>query len=319
MARQQFQEATQAEWEAAQRAQGRDLEAERQKLIETGDDGHGGKLLGGTVSPDFGGSQYGVSGDTSAYDADVERARQRGAAGQARTAVQLDQTQANESRGLEMGALGMLRAQADGSAPSSSAILSQRVNQNAVGNAAQQVTATRGAGARVAAFGAAGQQAGRSMLAGNAANADVRAGEISHGQGAYTGATGAVNAQDIGAATTNAGYEAQQRQMNEQRQQEYERRAWNTRNTESQAEDRYQRNTNQAMQLNEARDIARQGQKSAESGQTVNLVNGALTGGLSAYANNAGTTTTVKPKDDTTSDRRAKLRMGSLAGMKGGY
>jgi hypothetical protein len=312
MARNGWSDADQAAADAAfaaspeGKARAAQEERDRLTMIQTGTrPSDGAKLLPGTVSPDYGGSQYGVTGDTSAYDTDVDRARRKGAEGQTRTAVQLDQTQANESRGLEMGALGMLRAQADGSAPSSSAILSQRANQNAVGGAAQQVTAAHGPGGRVAAFGAAGQTAGRSMLAGNAANADVRAGEISKGQGSYTNATGVVNAQDIGAATQNAQYEAAQRAMNEQRQQEFERRGWNTRNTESQAEDRYKRNTDNAMLSNEQRDLQRQATKAAEDANTMNVINTGMSGGLSAY---------MKSDERTKKDVRP-LHMGSLAGL----
>ena len=167
---------------------------------------------------------------TSAADQDVERYRKMGAAAQ--PAAQLDQTQANESRGLQMGALGLLRQQSDGSAPSSAAILSQRANQNAIAQAGQIVAGAKSAGGGIAALRGAGNAAGNSMLAGNAANADARAGEISRGQSAYASSAGALNAGDIGAATTDAQLEAQQHALDQQRRQGFERMAWNTRNAQ---------------------------------------------------------------------------------------
>ncbi len=283
-------------------------------------DGHGGRysVVAGTVSPDWGGGQYGTAG-TEAWDQDVDRARRMGEEGQHRTAVQLDQTQANESRGMEMGALGMLRRQGDGSAPSAAAILSNRANEGAVQAAGQQQTAARGIGARIAATGAAGQQAGQTALAGNAANANLRAGEISHGQGSYAGATGAVQGQDIGAATTNAQLEAQQRAMNEARQQEFERRAWNTRNTESMAEDRFAKNSREAGMEVERANLAAQANKSAQDQFTMNTINSGVQGMISGAAK-ADAADKAGGRDTSGSDSRTKqdihsMHMGSLGAL----
>ncbi len=196
---------------------------------------------------------------TNAFDQDVNRYRQMGQAGQGRGPVTIDQTQGNESRGLEMGALGMLRRQGSGEAPSASAIMADRANQNAFQGAGQQMTAARGTGNRIAAAQSGAQQAGQTALAGNAANAGARAAEISHGQGAYSGGAGAVRGQDIGVATADAQLAAQQRALNEARQQAMEKRGFDVRNTQQQGADRFARN--QAEQ-----ELARRKLDEAQSG-----------------------------------------------------
>lgn len=239
---------------------------------------------------------------TSAFDQDVDRYRKMGQDGQARAPVQIDQTQGNESRGLEMGALGMLRAQGDGSAPSSAQIMSGRANQGAVQNAAQQVTAARGIGSSIAAAQGAGQQAGQAMLAGNAANADTRAAEISRGQGAYSGAAAGMRGQDIGVATADAGLAAQQRALNEAHQQGMERRAWDTRNTEQQASDRFIRNQqDQSLALRQQEEAGR----AADSAAVDRAIGMGL--GAATMASDPHTKADVRP-----------MTMGSLASLHRG-
>jgi hypothetical protein len=70
------------------------------------------------------------------------------------------------------------------------------------------------------------------MASANAQNAGERLGEISKGQGNYaSGALGA-EGQDIGSATTNAQLVAQQRALEQQRQQYYEGLGFDTQNTQ---------------------------------------------------------------------------------------
>ncbi len=176
--------------------------------------------------------QTSFGGSESAADNEIGRYRAMGAVRQ--PAAQLDQTQANESRGLQMNALEMLRAQAEGTAPSSAAILSQRANENAARNAGMAAAGARSTGGAIAASRAAGDMAGQAALSGNAQNANERGAELSHGQASYAGGTGAVNAADIGAATSNAGFEAQQHALDQGRQQGFERLGWNTRNAQLQ-------------------------------------------------------------------------------------
>jgi hypothetical protein len=242
--------------------------------------------------------------------------RDAGAAMQGRTAPVLDQRQADQSRGLQLNALDMLRRQGSGEAPSSAEILSQRANQNAVRNAGAQVTGARTAGGGIAALRGAGNAAGNAMLAGNAQNADARAGEISRGQGAFASGAGTAQGQDIHAATTNAQLEAQQRSLNEAGQQGYEAMGWNTRNAELRAGLDAQKghDTNVAA----LRDIhARISAGNTE--QLKGAVNfgtsvggGLMTGGASVAAEAA------RRKAAAGSDERMKTHIGSLSALMNG-
>lgn len=159
------------------------------------------------------------------WDEEVGHYRDTGAASHDRAAIQLDQTAADQARGLQMGSLGYLANQANGTAPSAAAIMSQRANQQAFQGAATQSAGAKSIGARIAGTHATGSLAGQQALAANAKNAALRAGEISQGTRGYLDAMQGARGQDIAAATTNANLDAQQRAMNEKRQQEYERRA----------------------------------------------------------------------------------------------
>lgn len=80
--------------------------------------------------------------------------------------------------------------------------------------------------------------------------------------------------QDIEAATTNAQLEAQQRALNEARQQGMERRGWDVRNQQQMAADRYQRNR-------DAQDLARRKLRAAEDAADAEAVEGNISTGLS--------------------------------------
>lgn len=204
------------------------------------------------AAPGGSGSDYGVghsinsegSWAGTSNDADVDRYRSLGAATQ--PAAQLDQTQANESRGLMMGGLGLLKAQGDGSAPSAAGILSQRANENAAMQGARAGAGARSIGGAIAGINNASAGASGQALATNAQNAGTRAQEISHGQGAYASGASNMEGQDIQAAAANAQYQAQQNALNQQRQQGYERLGWNTRNAALQGDAQiHQQNTAQ--------------------------------------------------------------------------
>jgi len=259
----------------------------------------------GPASPDYvpdplGAGAYSVVNGqrevgTSAFDKDVARYRDMAGASYGRPAITLDQGQADQSRGLQMGALEMLRRQGAGEAPSAAAILAQRANQNAVMHAGQQATAARSLGGRIAATNMAGQQASQAMLAGNAANANARATEISRGQGAYAGATAAARAGDIAAASTNAQLEAQQRALNEARQQRFEGMGFDARNEQQQAADRFARNQ-------QAAELARRAQKMAAEGASDAQITQLLGAGAMAGA-------------ALLSDESAKINVHSMGGL----
>ncbi len=195
---------------------------------------------------------------TSAWDKSVDRYRRMGADAQMRQGVQLDASQADASRGLQMDALSMLRRQADGSAPSSAAILSQRANQGAAMQVGAAGLRKGGPGAAIASMRAGGRSAGEAALGANAQNADARAGEVSRGQGAYSSGAMGIQGQDIQGATTNAQLTAQQRGLNEARQQRFERLGFDTRTTQLQAgvDTERARHLNQ-LSINQAQDARR--------------------------------------------------------------
>jgi hypothetical protein len=249
------------------------------------------------------------------FDIDVNRYRGMGAQGQA--AVNLDQTHSAASRQLQMGALGMLRAQGDGSAPSSAAILAQRANQGAVQNAAMQVTGAKSAGGGIAAARGAGNMAAAQMLAGNATNANVRAGEISRGQGAYAQGAGSLMGQDIGEATTIANLEATQNALNEHRQQAYEKMAWDARNAEMNA-------ANQAHNQDTQRQQAERAQRDAEAQADFNKMKdlasgsvGATTAAAGGASGSGGTSDPGDPNDpnNSGSDPRMKRDIHPMSGL----
>jgi hypothetical protein len=249
----------------------------------------------------------------NAYDTDVARDRQLGKSAQDWAPTTIDQRRGNESRGMQLSALQMLRAQANGTAPSSAAILSQRANQDAVRSAALQTTGAKSAGGAIAANRGAGEAAGHTMLAGNAANANVRAGEVGHGLGAYAGGAGQVQGQDIGVATADAQLAAQQRALNEQRQQFFERQGFNTRGVQHQAQQEAERQLLAKAQADRAYKAAR---SAADWGKVKDTVNMALTLGQSGLGSQGDE---APPKEDTTSDERAKrnvMPMGSLASLR---
>lgn len=244
-------------------------------------------VLAGHAAPDLLGNQQGYTAPGTgleSWDADVDRSRKLGEQGQDRLAPQIDRTQEGDTRNLQLGALGLLRAQADGTAPSSAAILSQRANQNAAAQAAAAGLGKR-AGTNIAAFNHAAPAAGSGALAANARVAQERANETARGQSGY--ATGAQNvqAQDINASLADAQLEAGQRALNEARQQGFERRAWNTRHMEGQTHDRWEGQRTGDLQRMENERLAKNAQNDAQNreyiGTGTTIVTGGLNGGLS--------------------------------------
>ncbi len=253
-----------------------------------------------------GAEQFSGIGNESFEDA-TNRYRQRGEQLQQRTGPVVNEGQANGSRVLEMGALGMLRRQADGSAPSSSAILAQRANQNAIAAAGQQVAGARTTGGGIAALRGAGNTAGNAMLAGNAQNADQRAAEISRGQANYLSGTGAVRGQDIGVATQNAQLAAQQQALNEAGQQHYEGMGVNTRNAAQTLGQQAQGQLNTDKADLRQISAANSQEENAAGMQAVGTGAGFASGGL-----------TMMRRPTGTSDPRAKMNIGSLSALTRG-
>ncbi len=225
---------------------------------------------------------------TSAYDKDVDRARRMGDQSHDRDAPTLDQGNADEARGIQMGSLGLLRQQADGSAPSAAAILSQRANSAGAQQIARQQLAGRSPGARIAASGNAMSAGSLGMLQANAANAGQRAGEISRGQAGLAAGSVGVQGQDTSAAVSNAQFEQQQRALNEARQQNFERQGWNVRKTQQQAADDFYRQQQEA-------EAARARQDAAKDAENDAVTMGWINRGLNLLPSDPQAKTNIRP------------------------
>ena len=215
----------------------------------------------------------------NAYDQSVDQDRSDARKMRGSAPVSLDQGQANESRGLQMNALGMLRAQGAGTAPSAAAINSQRANEAAASNMAH--AGGHGIGARLGAMGVGAPGMASTALAANAANANTRAGEVSAGQQAYAQGAGTVNTQDIGAATTNAQFDAAQRALAQQHEEYYDQLAYNTRRAQAANQIAAKTQTDQAIN-------AERNYRDAKDQQTVDTVNTVASTTLGAATGGAG-------------------------------
>lgn len=130
-------------------------------------------------------------------------------------AAQLDQSPANQFRMQQMAVAHQLAAQANGTAPSLAAMqLKQGQDaaiQNAAATAASQRGISPGMAARLQAQGTAGL-----MQQNNAQSAQLRLQEQQAAQQALAGLSSTARGQDLGAASTNAGYEQQTALANQQ-------------------------------------------------------------------------------------------------------
>lgn len=186
--------------------------------------GWGGRGYEYQVGPD--GVPRAVPGSRMS-DEDVDRYRQLGAAH--RPAVQLDQTQANQSKALQAGSLARLSSAAAGREPSRAAML----GKIGTGDAIRASRAT-GRGPMGSLAATRGSLAGLSNQAGATAAqvGDMRAGEMTRARGDFFGGASGMRKQDIGAGVTNAQLDAANRDLEQRRRLQMEQLAWDTRNAE---------------------------------------------------------------------------------------
>lgn len=231
------------------------------------------------------------------WDDAVQRYRDLGA--QKREAVQIDQRQADQTRGLQMGALGTLENAAKGNAPSQAAITGQLQRGQILGQNTQALGGARGAAGGITAARQAGGAMGNQLVGSLAQTTMARAGEANQDRNAFVGAAGQVRGQDIGAATTNAELVAKSRAQDEARQQGFERMGWSTRNSQLQANVELERQE----QAKRAEIEARRGREAAMDAETAKTA--------------AGVGSSVVSSSLSFSDERTKrvLDMGSLAHM----
>lgn len=192
-----------------------------------------------TEDPEYDPNRYqygGYQGGAAQKQTDLingENAVQQRAAPQI-AGTQLDQTDANQSRGFQMGSLASLQGAADGSAPSQAAILGQQMaDRNAAGAVSAAGTVRGGPGAQSSAYRYAAQNAATQGAQAQQSIMADRAGEMATARGQLATAAGTTRGQDLGAASTNAqlgeqtqlanaGYGIQQTGLNDQRASQYE-------------------------------------------------------------------------------------------------
>lgn len=229
------------------------------------------------------------------WDEAVQRYRDLGA--RTRGAVQLDQTQADQARGLQMGALGILDRAAQGNAPSQAAITGQLQQQQAIQQGAQNLGVARGLGAQVNMASRAGGAMGNQLIGALANTTMARGAEANQDRNAFVNAAGQVRGQDIGAATTNAELLAKSRAQDEARQQQFEKMGWNTRNAQLGANVELQRQTD-AKRQEIAQLKAAQANRETAAGKTAASVGAGAMMAMSMF-----------------SDERTKYEMGPLADL----
>lgn len=236
---------------------------------------------------------------TSAYDKDVDRSRNMGAAGQGRTSVQMARDPSFMTRRMQMGALGMMRRGAEGGMPSRAVVQGRMA-----GSAALRGGTVAMAGGGLRNMNSALRGTGQAMTGVGQGVADARAGEIGRDTRGLVQGGLQMRAGDIDESTTQARLDAQQRAMNEQRQQQFERRGWDTRNQQQRA-------------AVDAQKIADAGQRdwdaqedSWDQAERERFNTGLATG---AAAGSGGLSLMF------TSDSRAKKNMGSLSGLRSKY
>lgn len=233
---------------------------------------------------------------TSGADIDVDRYRRMGGKGEA--APELDRRHL-QSRFQQMTALGELQRAAKGGAPSRAAALGQLANENALRAGSAGVAGARGPGQSVVAMRRAQGDVASRMGQANQGQMDMRAAEIARDQQAYAAGAHGVRGQDLGVATTNAQLEAQQRALNEQKQQAYERMAWDTRNTQMNAElERKGQDDRNAM----AKRQQREAEKQADFDKIKDVAS-------------VGAGTVMPLLDPTGSDERMKTNVRPIGGL----
>lgn len=169
-------------------------------------------------------------GDTTAhavhYNSGAEDAQQRyqgmGQAAANQAAPGTDYSTANDARGGQADALGMMQQAAMGNAPSQAAIMMSRGNDQAMANTMSLAAGARGAGAMA---GAQQQAMGvnSNMATQNIGNMGaLRAQEMANARGAYMGGATGIRGQDQSQAQYDSGLAMQQRQLGAQQQMGYE-------------------------------------------------------------------------------------------------
>ncbi len=169
--------------------------------------------------------------DGGSWDDTVNR--YRGGAMRKEAPIALDQRQADETRGMQMGALRNLSLAARGGAPSQAGIQGRAAIGDATRAGTMQATAARGPGNQISAMRTGMASTGDQQAALMNRSLAGSGKELTTDMGALGSIARGVRGQDVAAATSNAQLEAQRRAMEEQNRQNYERMAYDTRRVQA--------------------------------------------------------------------------------------
>ncbi len=249
--------------------------------------------------------QGNLIGGTSAYDQTVDKFRDKGLASHGRAAVALDQGQADEARGLQMGGLGLMGAAARGHAPSRAEALGTAATDTTARGALAGLAGGRGAGAAIAGANAAGAAAAGRMAQQNASATELRGQEMARNQQEFAAGAGAMRGQDDDAAIKNAKFEAAQRLANERRQQSFEDLGYDTRKFQQDTAGDY-------LDLREGQETrekdAELRREAAADARGRRMVGATLEAGLGGAGGDTGS-------DEEMKHNVRQVTMGSLAGL----
>jgi hypothetical protein len=259
---------------------------------------------------------------TSGAARDSNRYREMGQKPLYGTGPQIDRSQSNESRGISMGALGLLGQTAAGTQPSAAERLGTQMGQRAQ-NAQHSLGASvrGGAMARAAAGRNATMNAASIDAQTRQSNAATRAGEMAAGRDAYmAGATGQ-RGQDLGLAGAQAGLEQGQRSANDQREGYYEDLSQSTKNAEVGHQLGRTESDQNAANAQRAQGQAENAASAAQQQKMASMAVGGITGGVQGWAKSPGETQPAQKSSDpwdpsnySGSDERMKKNVRAVGG-----
>jgi hypothetical protein len=239
--------------------------------------------------------------------ADRDAARYRSMAGQTQDAPVIDQAASNESRGIQMGSLGILENAANGSTVSPAAQLGYAQGRMAQNSAASMAASTRGGPtARAAASRFVGQNMGANQARTNLGASAAQANAMATARGQYMDATTGMRGQDLGLATDQAKLEAQQRALGAQHEQAYEQLGWQTKNAQLNANLGNTAAEANAANASRAASIAEDQANWGRVTDAGSMVAGGATGAVTGYAKQDEKSQQQPKPGATVSDKRAK-------------
>jgi hypothetical protein len=250
---------------------------------------------------------------TSGAARDRDRFRLMGATPTNTTGPQIDQTRSDQTRNINMGALGLLQQTAEGQVPSVAERAGTKMAIDASNNLQSVGQSVRGgAMARAAGARAATQSAGLIQAQQAQANAATRANEMAVARGAYVGASTAQRGTDLEAATAQAKLDQGQNALNDQRQNANEQLGYDV-----QASSLSQKMGRTAAEANAAQsghdtNVANAKQEYDRLQNNIRMGVGGAQGGFAAGEKLFGGSTTDSngnPDPDTTSDEEAKTNV----------